>query len=98
MAGIKRATAGRATDCAASDRIDLIVNGGIGKARGRHPVGGTLADAERVLVTQTRVAREANISTQLQAVRSLGPGKIIDKIVDGGLGIVSVVDALVESV
>ena len=99
VTGIQWASASRGSDRTADQRVVRIRMGRrVGEAGGRHPVGCSLANAERMLVTEARVSGEADVRAELEGVLAFGPGKIVEQIVHRGLSIVTIDDALIESV
>src|SRR4030081_1780489 len=71
---------------------------GVGKAGRRHPVCGSLAQAEGMFVAETRIADKADVCPKLKRVRAAGPGKIIKELIYRDLRIVALGDALVQAV
>ena len=76
----------------------IEVTASIRETGGRHPVCGSLAQAEGMFIAKTRIAHEADVRPKLKGVCALGPGKVIQKLIHWDLSIVAVSDALIESV
>src|ERR1700739_2273756 len=97
---IQRTAARGTPDGPARQRVihGIRMDRGVGKTSRRHPVGCALADTERVLVTQARIAGKPNVGSELECLLTLGPGKIVHEIVYRRLCVMAVDDPLVESV